>query len=231
MSISDKIAGLNHDRFSDFSSQPAKAAGWSFDGPAHKALDIDSLSPDQQSYAQEHIITLSGLYGYLRPYDALRPYRLEMGTKLKTKVGNTLYEFWGAAIAKELARELKAMPEEQRFVVNVASQEYWNVIGKHEEVLGAPVYTINFPGPSVYAKQARGAFCRFMCEAQVETPDQLKEFAAWSTAGGGPAKYKLVASKGEFESEFHRTGENNNKKKKATGNTKGPAAKKQKKGQ
>jgi len=229
MSISDKIAALNYDRFSDFNSQPAKAACWAFDGPAHKALEMDSLSSEAQAYAQETILTLSGLYGYLRPYDSLRPYRLEMGTKLKTSPDcNTLYEFWGDKIARELAKVLKAMPEEQRFVVNVASQEYWQAVGKHAESLGAPVYTITFPGPSVYAKQARGAFCRFMCEHKVETPDQLNQFAEWSTAGGGPGKYKLVPSQGEYTLEFHRT-EGNEKKKKAAGKSAAPAAKKRKK--
>lgn len=193
MSISDKIAALNHERFGNFESQAAKAAGWAFDGPAHKALDMDSLSEAQRKYAQEHIITLSGLYGYLRVYDSLRPYRLEMGTKLKTAAGSTLYEFWGETVAVELGAFLKAMPAEQRFVVNVASQEYWQVVGKHTEVLGAPIYTINFPGPSVYAKQARGAFCRFLCEAQVETPEQLKQFAEWSIAGGGTRKVQICS--------------------------------------
>jgi len=123
MSISDALASLNHSRFSDFEAQPEKAAGWAFDGPAHKALDISSLTPEQLKYSQETIFTLSGLYGYLRPLDALRPYRLEMGTKLKTDRGSSLYEFWGDSIAQELASVLQKMPTEERFLVNVASQE------------------------------------------------------------------------------------------------------------
>ena len=31
-------------------------------------------------FAQDHVRILSGLYGLLRPLDAIRPYRLEMGT-------------------------------------------------------------------------------------------------------------------------------------------------------
>jgi cytoplasmic iron level regulating protein YaaA (DUF328/UPF0246 family) len=43
----------------------------------------------------------------------------------------------------------------------------------HQASLGAAVYTVKFPGPSVYAKQARGMFARFMCETNVRTPDDL----------------------------------------------------------
>ena len=215
MSISDSLAKLNHSRFSDFNDQPEKAAGWAFDGPAHKALDVASLSTSELEYAQESVITLSGLYGFLRVRDALRPYRLEMGTKLETSRGSSLYAFWGDRIAGELAAVLRELPEEERFVVNVASGEYWKAVGQHEKVLGAPVYTIAFPGASVYAKQARGAFCRFMCCENVKTPDGLKRFAEWSTAGGGPGKYKLVDNKDKYTLEFHRTGGNDKPKAKA----------------
>jgi len=195
MSLSDALANLNFQRFQKFAAQERKAACWAFDGPAHKALDIASLSAGQQTYAQNTIVTLSGLYGCLRPQDAIQPYRLEMGSKLKTSRGKNLYEFWGNRIATELAGRLKKMPAEQRFLVNVASQEYWQVVSKHVDLLGAQVYTINFPGPSVFAKEARGLFCRFMCQRGVKSPKQLKDFAAW-TAEQGSAIYKLSAEKG-----------------------------------
>lgn len=45
----------------------------------------------------------SGLYGTLRPLDRLQPYRLEMGTALKTPRGRNLYDWWGDAVAADLA--------------------------------------------------------------------------------------------------------------------------------
>lgn len=69
---------------------------------------------------------------------------------------------------------MSAQPAKERFLVNVASDEYWAVIKRQVGALGAPVYTIKFPGPSVFAKQARGLFCRFMSETKVKTPDELK---------------------------------------------------------
>ena len=195
MSLSDSLAALNYDRFQSFESQPVLPAAWAFDGPAHKALNIRSLDPDGQAYADAAIVTLSGLYGCLRPRDAIRPYRLEMGTKLATGRGANLYAFWGARIARELRSRLEALPEEKgRFLVNVASEEYWKSVGAHaagELGNAAPVYTVKFPGPSVYAKQARGLFCRFLCERRVATPEGLAAFAEWTR--DSPAATALYA--------------------------------------
>ena len=194
MGISEPLASLNHARFVRFEAQPPKPACWAFDGPAHQALGFSSLAPAAQAWAHERVVTLSGLYGCLRARDAVRPYRLEMGSRLRTARGATLYAFWGDRVARELAERVAREPRaESRFVVNVASEEYWKVVGPHAARLGAPVYTIKFPGPSVHAKQARGLYCRFLAEEEVETPARLKEFAAWSAARAGARfAYRLV---------------------------------------
>ena len=46
---------------------------------------------------------LSGFYGLLRPFDGVRPYRLEMQVKLPVDGCMDLYEFWGEELAKQLA--------------------------------------------------------------------------------------------------------------------------------
>ena len=132
MGISDALAALNHRRFQAFGVQAELAACWAFDGPAHRALDVKSLDAAGQAYAQAHIVTLSGLYGCLRPRDAIRPYRLEMGTKLTTPAAKSLYDFWGSKIAAELSGRLAALSEsEGRFLVNVASEEYWRAVAPY----------------------------------------------------------------------------------------------------
>ena len=88
--LSDALAALNHGRFQNFETQDVLAAGYAFDGPAHQAWGVRSLDGESFAYAQENILTLSGLYGCLRPLDAIQPYRLEMGTKLITPRGNSL---------------------------------------------------------------------------------------------------------------------------------------------
>lgn len=57
---------------------------------------------------------------------------------------------------------------------SLIDRQYWAAVAKHTALFSAAVvYTIKFPGPSVYAKQARGLFCRFMCERAVKRPNQL----------------------------------------------------------
>lgn len=197
MGVSDNIADLNYSRFALFDTQPRINAAVAFDGPAHKALDIATLGADAQAYAQAHVVTLSGLYGLLRPRDGIRPYRLEMGTKLRTGRGENLYAFWGSRLGTELVSWLDALPVGERFIVNVASQEYWAAVGKH--LGGAVVYHIDFPGASVYAKQARGLFCRYMAEAHVLRAEALPAFAEWTQRQAGLAFAYRLAGRSDGE--------------------------------
>ena len=59
-----------------------------------KGLNIFDLNEKDLVFAQKHLRILSGLYGLLRPLDLMQPYRLEMGTKLKSSKGNNLYDFF-----------------------------------------------------------------------------------------------------------------------------------------
>ena len=86
MHISDNLAELNYERFQSFNlenkSNSAKQAAMAFDGNVYWGLEAKSLDHDTLNYAQDHLRILSGLYGLLRPLDAIQPYRLEMGTCL-----------------------------------------------------------------------------------------------------------------------------------------------------
>ena len=109
MKISEKIATLNVERFSSFdTSEEAEgqpAAGL-FAGDTYVGLDAATLSKEDLEYAQNHFGILSGLYGLLSPLDTIQPYRLEMGTRLKTNKGNNLYQFWGHQVTDDLAKRM-----------------------------------------------------------------------------------------------------------------------------
>ncbi len=90
MGISAALARLNAERFSAFEIPAAggndsKQAALMFNGDVYRGLQASTLSPDDLGWAQSHFGILSGLYGLLRPLDAIQPYRLEMGTSLKTR--------------------------------------------------------------------------------------------------------------------------------------------------
>ncbi|CAE8594909.1 unnamed protein product, partial [Polarella glacialis] len=145
-----------------------------FDGPAYRGLRANDFKEADRSVAQGCIRILCGLYGVLRPFDLIRPYRLEMGTKIKTLRGNSLYDFWGDDISVSLAQDLKAA--KPKILVNCASQEYWKSIRTAKLPTGVRVVTCDFPGPSVFAKKARGMMCRHIVTNRVTTVDGLKNF-------------------------------------------------------
>lgn len=184
MHISDKLAGLNAARFSqwhpDFGANDAKAAMFMFNGDVYQGLDATSLSKQQLQFAQHHLRILSGLYGVLRPLDLMLPYRLEMGTKLQNDAGKDLYAFWQQDITNNLNSQLAQL--ETDVVVNLASQEYFKAI--NPKALQAKVVTPVFKDYkngqykiiSFYAKKARGLMARHIIQNQLTDIKAIREF-------------------------------------------------------
>src|ERR1700688_1352528 len=73
MAISDKLAELNYERFQAFDpdSDDGVQAMIAFDGDVYDGLNARSLDKKALAWAQDHVRILSGLYGVLRPLDAL----------------------------------------------------------------------------------------------------------------------------------------------------------------
>ncbi|MEV8466095.1 peroxide stress protein YaaA [Fluviibacterium sp. DFM31] len=184
MSISPKLAALNHDRFRAFHAAPeadvTRPAMHAFAGDTYQGLDAASLDADAQSYARDHLRILSGLYGVLRPFDGIQPYRLEMGSRLKTRAGGTLYAYWGDRIAGALAAQAEVTGS--RVLVNCASVEYFSAVDL--AALNLPVVTPVFMETrggaprivSFYAKKARGAMARFIVENRLRDAEALRDF-------------------------------------------------------
>lgn len=185
MKISDKLAELNVERFADYErplypGPDTKQAALAFAGDTYTGFDAGSMSEADLSWAQDHVRILSGLYGVLRPLDLMRPYRLEMGSRLKTDRGSNLYEFWGSSLAESLSDALDRSGP--RVLVNCASKEYFGAVDL--DALGARVITPVFKDRkgdayrviSFWAKRARGAMASYMVRHRVDDPEGLKEY-------------------------------------------------------
>ena len=182
MSISDKLAKLNVERYQVMmpGSTHGTAAGFLFQGDVYQGLEIGALDDDALITAQARLRILSGLYGLLKPFDRIQPYRLEMGTRLKTRRGDTLYKFWGQRITKALKADIAA--SDAKAVVNLASQEYAHavdfaalpvptVVCHFKEQRGDKLKMISFS-----AKRARGLMARYMLVENVDRTEGLKDF-------------------------------------------------------
>ncbi|MGK3142895.1 peroxide stress protein YaaA [Pantoea sp. C2G6] len=184
MSISDKLAHLNAERFNswqpDFSPHNSRQAILAFKGDVYTGLQAETFSEGDFDFAQQHLRMLSGLYGVLRPLDLMQPYRLEMGIRLANPAGNDLYSFWGDVITDTLNAALAQQGDE--VLINLASDEYFKAVRpkKLQARLIKPVFLDEKNGSykviSFYAKKARGLMSRYIIQQQLTEPEQLKAF-------------------------------------------------------
>ena len=184
MSISDKLAHLNADRFSQwqppFSPDNARQAILAFKGDVYTGLQAETFSEADFDFAQKHLRMLSGLYGLLRPLDLMQPYRLEMGIKLANPAGKDLYSFWGDLLTQKLNDALAEQGDD--VLINLASDEYFKAIKPKQlnAELVKPVFLDEKNGKfkviSFYAKKARGLMSRYVIEKRLTKPTQLKKF-------------------------------------------------------
>ncbi len=184
MKISSKLGDVNFERFQKwsypFNGKDAGTALFMFQGEVYRGLQSQSFDAEDMDFAQAHLRILSGLYGILKPWDVILPYRLEAGTKLENDKGKDLYSFWGSTITKGLSKDIDAQGD--RVLINLASTEYFKLIKPKE--LKADIYTPVFKEfkngeylqIAVYAKKARGLMVRFIVKNKLKQPDDLKAF-------------------------------------------------------
>ena len=180
MNISDSLAELNYVRFQKWNDKlkPTYKALDLFAGAVFEAMQINDFTDEDRIFAQENLRIISGLYGVLAPEDLILPYRLEMGTKIKTSRGNSLYSFWGDKLNKYISEQIK-----DSFLVNLASDEYSKSLklNKLSNNVVTPVFKDFKNGKlkviSFYAKKARGYMCNFIIKNRIEKIDDLKLFS------------------------------------------------------
>lgn len=188
MDISPKLAALNTERYASFpktlTEKNAKPAGFLFRGDVYAGLDIDTLPAKKLPQLNARLRVLSGLYGILRPFDLMYPYRLEMGTDLKTAKAKNLYAFWGDALAKQLNDDAAEIGTD--ILINLASNEYAKAIDR--KALALREIDVQFKEErgnklqvlGLFAKRARGMMARYIAESGARTPRDLEGFT-----GGG----------------------------------------------
>ncbi|WP_435257378.1 peroxide stress protein YaaA [Thioclava sp. FR2] len=183
--ISENLARLNKGRFAAFSATPNAGtvfpAVHCFAGDTYVGLQARTMSSRTLHWATSRLRILSGLYGLLRPLDAIQAYRLEMGSRLANPKGPDLYAYWGDRLAKsinQLAQEKSAT-----VIVNCASVEYFAAVNR--KCLKPRVVTPLFMEEtesglktvSFWAKRARGSMTRFICDNELSNPADLQTFS------------------------------------------------------
>lgn len=174
---SDRLARINYEntrRLDLLRNQTPAVLAYS--GIQYQTLGADLMTNGQLNYLQDHLRIISGLYGILRPFDGIVPYRFEMQAQLPIGEHPNLYGFWGAQIYQQLFKESEV-------VVNLASQEYARVVTPYLQADDQLVTCIfgelvngKVKQKATKAKIARGEMVRFMAENEVQQVEQLKRF-------------------------------------------------------
>jgi uncharacterized protein len=184
MNVSDDIANLTFERFSEWEAgsgtENSRQAILAFRGDVYRGMEPESFTGVDMDFAQDHLRMISGLYGLLRPLDLIRPYRLEMGTDLKTGPVKSLYAYWSDTITNALNDELN--DHEEKVIINLASQEYFRAVNP-ERLQGSvvtPVFKEYRDGGyrviGIIAKKSRGRMTRFIIKNKLERVDEIKHF-------------------------------------------------------
>jgi cytoplasmic iron level regulating protein YaaA (DUF328/UPF0246 family) len=164
MKLSPPLAAATHADIQSWTPEGRGAALFAYTGEAFKSLDAPTLPPEALALAQRRLRVLSGLYGALRPLDAICPYRLEAASR-PPHTPSGLYAYWRERVTDHLNEEIER--EGCELVLNLASQEYSALIDP--SALRAPLLTpdLSVTDPSgarrvvgVYAKRARGLIAR-----------------------------------------------------------------------
>mgnify|MGYP001455298452 FL=1 len=180
MSISPKLSELNWSRNQDFQKidSKEKEAIFAFNGDVYDGIDASSIDKSNHEKLQNSLRILSGLYGILKPFDKIKAYRLEMGTKISINGSKNLYDFWKESVTNSLIGEINA----NEIIVNLASNEYFSVIDK--SLISNTIVTPHFKDfkngklkiISFYAKKARGLMTRFLIDNDIKSLSDIEGF-------------------------------------------------------
>lgn len=189
--VSDRLLAENVERLhrlfarkdlGDPVSTACSAALFSYDGIQYRSMAPEVLDAEALAWLSQHLWILSGFYGALRPFDAVMPYRLEMGATLAIPPAKNLYGFWAHLLGEAIAEA--AAQDEDPTVINLASVEYAKAVLPHlpattraitivfgEELRnGKPIQR------ATASKIARGSMVRWMAENRLEHAEELIGF-------------------------------------------------------
>ena len=151
----------------------------SYHGIQYQSMAPEVMDSAQLAWLQSHLWILSGLYGCVRPFHAVEPYRLEMGAKLAVDDVCDLYAFWGDKLARTIVPT-----GSNTTIVNLASVEYAKAVLPHLAgdatavtcLFGEGIHNGKPIQRSTASKKARGSMVRWMAANGLEDAGRLTEF-------------------------------------------------------
>lgn len=174
-SISQSLAIKVYDMIHS-SAQPQAAIGY-YRGEAYRYLDSLTMNHSTQENAQSSLRILCALYGYLKPFDAINPYRMDFLVDFhQLGLENSTF-YWRDKISNALCDECL----DQEIVFNLASKEFYSVLDKSKITEKCYWIDVDFlvykngklKTVSMIAKKARGLFARALLEKPIDNVNDM----------------------------------------------------------
>lgn len=152
-----------------------------YQGLQFQNMHVELMSAQALKYLQTNLWIMSGMYGLLRPFDEIQPYRLEMQAKLSIANVNNIYDYWHQQLYTKLFATAKL--QQDASVINLASQEYAKTVKKYLQPTDKLIDVTflvwrndKLVQQATIAKQARGRMIAFCANNQIQDLYQLKKF-------------------------------------------------------
>lgn len=163
-----------------YRSMATKQAIWAYNGDVFKGVKAGTLTEADARFAQRHILVPSAVYGLVRPFDAIAPYRLEMKAKLAVGDAPSVAEFWGERAAQYIASY------RQKELLLLSSKEYSQPVLRHvlpDIRVVTPLFLDTKPSGEIgqvpiYSKMMRGVMARWVIDQRCDSADDVVRFQA-----------------------------------------------------
>lgn len=211
MKLSPKLSELNFSRFqnwnTDFSVREKDNSEYNFSpalfaflGDVYRGFDLEHWKKSDFLSAQKHLGIISGFYGLLSPLDTIKPYRLEMGTRISFEIEGkkykNLYAFW----EEKITQKINEILETEAILLNLASNEYSKVINRKK--LSGTIVDVDFKvlkngelkTIGIYAKRARGQMANWIIQKGITDIKDVQNFSEdeWNFDAEKSSDKKLV---------------------------------------
>ncbi|MCM1331240.1 MAG: YaaA family protein [Bacteroides sp.] len=151
-----------------------------FTGVVFKALNAQSMSPGELTRLNDRVRIISSLYGWLRPDDIIKQYRLDFTTPLAPE-GSKFAQHWQKAVSAALNNEVKTSGCDD--ILNLMPGDAERCIDTKRLAQGIKMWKVEFkeikPGGAVATptanklKTLRGKLLRQIIQENIMTPAQL----------------------------------------------------------
>lgn len=151
-----------------------------YSGDVYDGFSAHSLDQESLLFAQKNVRIFSALYGISRPLDLIQAYRLDMANKLNIQQFDNLYRFWEEKLSLAIQKTVKN--ESDKTILNLASDEYFKVIGKKLNFYKviSPIFFENAKDNpksiSFYNKRARGMMANWVIKHRITHYEQIIHF-------------------------------------------------------